>query len=280
MKKQIRQDVLNFIDKFSDSAISAYSGQSAFFLMLSFFPFMLFFFSLLNLTPLTEADFVKWTQTLVPESFHDIIDGFASDVYASGSGRISITVITAIYLSSKAFISLQRGLDDMYQVRTRKNFIFIRLYSILYSIVFAIILILMLGFLVFGNNVRDKLLRAIGISGNAGIIGNVVDYRMIICIPVLILFFWLLYIFLPNRIQRAGYQLPGAVFSAVTWIIFSGIFSIYVDKYNNYASFYGTMTTIALIMVWLYGCMYVLFLGGLINATFEERIKNKKITEK
>ena len=141
MKKQIRQDVLNFIDKFSDSAISAYSGQSAFFLMLSFFPFMLFFFSLLNLTPLTEADFVKWTQTLVPESFHDIIDGFASDVYASGSGRISITVITAIYLSSKAFISLQRGLDDMYQVRTRKNFIFIRLYSILYSIVFAIILI-------------------------------------------------------------------------------------------------------------------------------------------
>ena len=138
----------------------------------------------------------------------------------------------------------------------------------------------MLGFLVFGNNVRDKLLRAIGISGNAGIIGNVVDYRMIICIPVLILFFWLLYIFLPNRIQRAVYQLPGAVFSAVTWIIFSGIFSIYVDKYNNYASFYGTMTTIALIMVWLYGCMYVLFLGGLINATFEEHIKNKKITEK
>ena len=131
----------------------------------------------------------------------------------------------------------------------------------------------MLGFLVFGNNVRDKLLRAIGISENAGIIGNVVDYRMIICIPVLILFFWLLYIFLPNRIQRAVYQLPGAVFSAVTWIIFSGIFSIYVDKYNNYASFYGTMTTIALIMVWLYGCMYVLFLGGLINATFEGHIK-------
>ena len=36
------------------------------------------------------------------------------------------------------------------------------------------------------------------------------------------------------------------------------------------------MTTIALIMVWLYGCMYVLFLGGLINATFEERIKIKR----
>lgn len=59
-------------------------------------------------------------------------------------------------------------------------------------------------------------------------------------------------------------------------MIFSGIFSVYVDKYNNYSSFYGTMTTIALIMVWLYGCMYVLFIGGIINRTWEERMEAKK----
>jgi membrane protein len=52
-------------------------------------------------------------------------------------------------------------------------------------------------------------------------------------------------------------------------VIFSFFFSIYVDKYTNYASFYGAMTTIALIMVWLYGCMYVLFLGGVINSALE-----------
>ena len=71
-------------------------------------------------------------------------------------------------------------------------------------------------------------------------------------------------------------QLPGAVFAAAAWMIFSGIFSVYVDKYNNYSSFYGTMTTIALIMVWLYGCMYVLFIGGIINRTWEERMEAKK----
>ena len=114
----------------------------------------------------------------------------------------------------------------MYQVRTRKNFIFIRLYSILYSIVFAIILILMLGFLVLEIMSGDKLLRAIGISGNAGIIGNVVDYRMIICIPVLILFFWLLYIFLPNRIQRAVYQARGCIFGSDMDNIFGYFFYI------------------------------------------------------
>ena len=108
------------------------------------------------------------------------------------------------------------------------------------------------------------------------IIGSVVDYRLVICLPVLILFFWVIYVFLPNKKQRAKYQLPGAVFAAAAWMIFSGIFSVYVDKYNNYSSFYGTMTTIALIMVWLYGCMYVLFIGGIINRTWEERMEAKK----
>lgn len=86
-----------------------------------------------------------------------------------------------------------------------------------------------------------------------------VDYRLVICLPVLILFFWVIYVFLPNKKQRAKYQLPGAVFAAAAWMIFSGIFSVYVDKYNNYSSFYGTMTTIALyngMVIWLHVCAF------------------------
>lgn len=266
-KKQIILGIFEFITNFSESAISAYSGQSAFFLMLSFFPFLLFFFSLLSWTPLTEADFIRWAGSFIPESFSDAMNGFASEVYASGTGRLSITMITAVYLSSKAFISLQLGLDDMYQVKENRNFILRRVYSVLYSIVFALALIFLLGVMVFGNKLRNMIFPRFH-----NIIGSVIDYRLVICIPVLILFFWVLYIFLPNRKQRAKYQLPGAVFAATAWMVFSGIFSVYVDKYNNYSSFYGTMTTIALIMVWLYGCMYVLFIGGIINRTWEERM--------
>ena len=240
----------DFVTNFSESSISAYAGQAAFFLMLSFFPFLLFFFSLLSWTPLTEADFLMWASSFIPESFGDIMKDLASEVYASGTGRLSITMITAVYLSSKAFISFQLGLDDMYHVKENRNFILRRIYSVLYSIVFALALIFLLGIMVFGN--------------------------MLICLPVLILFFWVIYVFLPNKKQRAKYQLPGAVFAAAAWMIFSGIFSVYVDKYNNYSSFYGTMTTIALIMVWLYGCMYVLFIGGIINRTWEERMEAKK----
>ena len=184
-------------------------------------------------------------------------------------------MITAVYLSSKAFISFQLGLDDMYHVKENRNFILRRIYSVLYSIVFALALIFLLGVMVFGNKLRKLYFSNVHhIIGS--IIGSVVDYRLVICLPVLILFFWVIYVFLPNKKQRVKYQLPGTVFAAAAWMIFSGIFSVYVDKYNNYSSFYGTMTTIALIMVWLYGCMYVLFIGGIINRTWEERMDAKK----
>ena len=57
----------------------------------------------------------------------------------------------------------------------------------------------------------------------------------------------------------------GAAFSAVGWIIVSWIFSVYVDIFKGFSSMYGSLTTIVLIMLWLYFCMYILLLGGEVN---------------
>lgn len=256
-------DALDVMNEFAKSNIPAHSGQTAFYMMLSFFPFLLFIFSLLNLTPLTAEDFKEWMFSLIPATFEDVILGFTEEIYSGSSGRISITIITAIWLSSKAFVALQQGLNDMYRTKENRNFVFIRVYAVFYSIVLAVILIVVLGIMVFGNRIHDSFFTGFTV------IEQIIHFRLIICIPVLILLFWLMYSFVPNKKQKIKKQFPGAVIAAIFWMVFSYGFSIYVDKYNNYASFYGTMTTIALIMVWLYGCMYMLFLGGFINYILE-----------
>lgn len=264
-------DILLFIKKYNQSSISVYSGQTAFFMILSFFPFMLFFFTLLNLTPFTEADFLAWARAIVPASLQEAMGTFTNEVFSGNTGgRISITVITAIWLSSKAFVSLQKGINVMYEIEETRNYVLLRLYSVLYSLIFAVLLLIVLAVMVFGKQINEKFFPGLGW------LGDLLNIRLWICIPVLFVFFWLIYIFCPNKKaaekkKSMKAQIPGAVFAAMGWIVFSGLFSVYVDRYNNYASFYGTMTTIALIMVWLYGCMYVLFLGGLINSAEEQR---------
>lgn len=263
MKKIRLIDVFIFIQKFFKSAIAAYSGQTAFFLMLSFFPFLMFLFSMLRLTPIDETDVIMWAMGIIPEAFEESIQGIIGEIYNSGSQRLSLSIIMALILSSKAFISIQQGLNALYETKESRNFIMVRVFAVIYSFVFAMLLIMILGLLVFGNRLTNELFV------HVSIIEHLVEIRMIILVPVLFFFFMILYVFVPNKKQKIGNQIPGAIFASMGWIIFSLFFSFYVDKINKFESFYGAMTTMALIMLWLYGCMYVLFIGGLINKVLE-----------
>ena len=265
MKKIRLVDVFIFIQKFMKSAIAAYSGQTAFFLMLSFFPFLMFFFSFLRLTSINETDVIMWAMGVIPEAFMQNIQDIIAEIYNSGSQRMSLSIIMALILSSKAFISIQQGLNALYETKESRNFIMVRVFAVLYSFVFAILLLIVLGFLVFGNRLSDELFK------NVSIIEYLVQIRMIVLVPVMFFFFMVLYYFVPNKKQKVKNQIPGAAFASMGWLIFSYFFSLYVDKINKLESFYGAMTTMALMMLWLYGCMYVLFIGGLINKVLEEQ---------
>ena len=48
-----------------------------------------------------------------------------------------------------------------------------------------------------------------------------------------------LYIVVPNRKSRIKYELPGAIFTALGWTIFSYVFSIYVAMSTGFAITYG-----------------------------------------
>ena len=276
MKKRKRIEIMKILikygrrisDIFQKAALSAYAGQSAFFMMLSFFPFLLFFFSLLNLTPLTQEDFTLWLLTVVPEAFEDVVSGFTQEIYKGSTGRISITMIFAIFLSSKAFLSLQQGMNAVYEVKEQRNYILLRIYGMIYSLILALILVFMLALMVFGNWIHMHFLAKLPLIGELA--DRILNFRILISGLILFVFMWLIYVFLPNQKQTWRAQIPGAVFSSVGWVAFSYGFSIYVDYFSNYSSFYGATTTIALAMVWLYGCMYMIFLGGLINRLIEE----------
>ena len=207
--------------------------------------------------------FIMWAMEIIPDAFLQNINDIIAEIYNAGGQRLSLSIIMALILSSKAFISIQQGLNALYETKESRNFIMVRVFAVIYSFVFAMLLIIVLGFLVFGNRLSDRLF------ANVSIIEHLVEIRMMVLVPVLFFFFMILYYFVPNKKQKIRNQIPGAIFASMGWILFSLFFSLYVDKINKFESFYGAMTTMALLMLWLYGCMYVLFIGGLINRVLE-----------
>ena len=49
------------------------------------------------------------------------------------------------------------------------------------------------------------------------------------------------------------------------WIIFSFLYSLYVDYNKTYSTLYGSLTHNILLMLWLYLCMILVFTGALLN---------------
>lgn len=258
-----------FSKKLRNTAISAYSGQSAYMLILSFFPFFIFLLSLLKYTPLSEETLLSAIEIIFPVSFRSfmisLIDGIFQNQMIS---LLPVTVITALWLGSKSFLSLINGLNSVYEIEETRNYFVLRFWAVLYTILFAVLILATLTVLVFGNTLFFYLTKHFPIIEH--ILLPIISFRSLASFLIMLLFFTFLYKNIPNEKLRFADQLPGALLATTGWMGFSFLYSYYVDHISNYSSFYGTMTVIALLMVWLYACMYILFFGGLLNYLLKE----------
>ena len=103
----------------------------------------------------------------------------------------------------------------------------------------------------------------------------IISLRTAVGLGVLIFFFLLIFISLPNRKTGILRELPGAIIAAAGWVGFSFLFSFYVDNLSNYTAIYGSLTTIVLCMLWLYACMYILYIGAEVNALLDNPLIRK-----
>ena len=66
------------------------------------------------------------------------------------------------------------------------------------------------------------------------------------------------------------YEFPGAVFSTAVWLLYSWAFSFYIDNFAQYSVTYGSLATIVIFILWLYGTMNIVFIGAEINVVLRK----------
>ena len=90
------------------------------------------------------------------------------------------------------------------------------------------------------------------------------------------LFFVFIYTILPNTRLSFWRQIPGAAFTTFGWMIFSYVYSLYIDHVANFSYIYGSLTALILLMLWLYICMNIVLLGAVLNKLLTDSADEKK----
>ena len=272
--KQIFTRVSQIPKQASKVHMGAYAAQAAYFLMLCMIPIILLLLTLVQYTPVTKADVMTAVIQVFPASVDSMITSIVNQVYNQSTGIIPVTVIIAMWSAGKGVLSITTGLNCIYGCPETWNYFFLRIRATLYTIMFIVVILVLLVLSVFGNSLNLLILEHLPfLSGTADWL---IEARTVISPAVLVVFCLLIYKFLPNRRDRLIRQLPGAAFAALGGLVISWIFSVYLDIFEGFSSMYGSLTTIVLIMLWMYFCMYSILLGGEINVMLYDELFETK----
>lgn len=270
--REILKKIKNITDKIAEDHISAYAAQSAFFIMLSLVPILLLLMTLVRFTPITQADIMTAAYELFPKTVSSTIISIVNEVYNQTGTAISVSLLVALWSAGKGVLAISNGLNTIRGQMETRNYIFLRLRAAIYTVLFLLAIILSLVFLGFGNSISMLVNEYVPVFQY--VMDFIIETRTIIMILVLIVFSLSIYMFLPNKRRRLRSQFPGAIFTAFGWTFASFIFSVYMDIFKGFSNMYGSLTTIVIIMLWLYFCMYVVLLGGEINDLLEQWVDN------
>lgn len=249
---------------FSGDNISVYAAQTAFFMIISALPFLMLILGTVKyfLPGVShESGFVF--RAFLPEQTAVLLDKIIYELY---NGKTLPVVSTAaagvIWSASRGVLSLISGLDSIYKPQKKRSFIKSRLTALMYTAVFTLIITGTLVLFVAGKYI-------IKITG----IYYPQFFAKVLYLAMLTILFASVYKYLSGKHIPFRYHMPGALLAASGWIIFTVIYSFYIDNFTNYSYIYGSLTAIVFLMLWLYFCMNIFLFGAKINEYLHKRRK-------
>ena len=244
--------------------IPLHSAYTGFFLVLSLFPGLLLLLGILRYTALDVKDLMSLLADLLPESLLPTVQSLITASYKHSSKTVvTISVLGMLYSASRGMFGIRNGLNAIYAVGKDHSYLRRRWLSILHNITFIPVLLLTLVLYLSGTTLLDYLWMTTHPA--LMVLLRLVDLRAALLLVMQTILFTCCYAFLPAGRNTLRQSFPGAVFTALGWMIFSKLFSVYVEHFARYTNIYGSVYALALGMLWLYFCICIFFYGAALN---------------
>lgn len=259
--------IKNFFGKVWDIIKKPYMmilpGQLAFFIILSAVPILsiiTWIGSVLGVSVQTVTDILGKVFTSIK---FDLI--IPSVIGKELSLSFILVMLFMFYIASNGTHSIIIASDEIYGIKQR-GYIKRRGKAILMTLLLCTLYIFVLLVPLLGNKIIS--------SFNYFNIKEILDPILAIIrgpITWLIMYYFLksIYVIAPDKeIDKKGINL-GALFTTIFWLIGTYLYSYWINNFSSYDQFYGSLSTIAILMLWIYWLCYIFVIGLSLNVKVE-----------
>ncbi len=246
------------------------AAQSAYYLLFSIFPLLMFLVTLLPYFNIEVAQLTTQLQnSFIPTDLANTIQQFLTMVLEEKDSSLSIVaLVLTIWSSSTAMNSIIKSINRIYEDQFSRNGLIFRLMSIGFTISFVGIIIANFVIFTFGND----FFKFFHIEQFSFIL-NILKF---IALPLLLFgSMYSLYLFSPSEKLKKIDVLPGSFFATGAFVLFSVIFSKYIGLFSKSFTKYGIFSSLMLMMLWFFSIGLIIMFGAIINSSIRDlRSKN------
>ena len=264
-KKSFLDGIIYFIVKVNNDDIFALGAQLAYYLMLSFFPFLIFLMTVVGFSHLDSADILDGLRAILPNNVFSLVDVTVVEIVETqNAGLLGASIVLTIWSASSGFRAVIKGLNKAYNIKDSRSFIKRSFVAIIFTLALVMLIMLTLAMMVFGEVIGKYILAIFPFKSVIAYIWNISRYLIVVFMMILI--FACIYRYTPARKISWREVYPGAIVSTLGWIIVSLGFSYYINNIANYSRLYGSVGAVFVLMTWLYITSMILILGAEFNS--------------
>lgn len=252
-------------------------GQLAFFFVLSIIPLIALIGAIASRFSIPLESLDQYLLSALPGSVADLFAGTITR--DSINFNMVVFFFSAFLLASNGTHSMIITSNEIYKIKSdnilKRRLKAIGMTSILLGIFLFLILVPVCGDTIF-EIIKET-------SNNQGLVDFIYRVYQIIKYPVSIIVVYLniklLYVLAPDKKIRSKTTTKGAIFTTISWILATEIYTFYIGTFSSYDVFYGSISNIVILLLWIYILSYIFVLGMAINAgnTKEEDIERTGI---
>lgn len=270
--KKLRQyikEILTFLNK---REMRVLPGNIAFFFMLALVPIFTIIVYIASYFSISVDSVISLISNVLPgESSRTIIEIISGKGF---DGHVGLFNLATIVVATNGTYSIISASNTLYNVK-KSDHLKDRVKSVLLFIIIIILILFILIVPMFGDKILSfftKIKLFNYISDQLILTFNIIKWP----ISILIIYFnvKIIYTISPSTTVKSKETTRGALFTTSGWSVATAIFSFYLKYFASYDIIYGNLSSIIILMMWLYILAYIFVLGMAINTAHLDNSKN------